>query len=265
MSETFEIATSTDGTTIAYERRGSGPVLVIVGGAFNERRSAAPLAELLARDFTTVTVDRRGRGDSGDRSVPPPFTPAREVEDLAAVVDAVGGPVLIYGHSSGGVLVLEAAAAGLPVTRVAVYEPPYGPTDDLGEPQAQWAARIEAAVAADDPALAAEVFLTPQVGAEGVVGMRQAPFWRGLVSVAHTLPYDVALIGDGEVPERLSGIAAPLLVLTGGASDAGARAGTDAVARTVRGAVSQTVGGQDHAIAHEVLAPLLADFFAAPA
>ena len=115
---------STDGTTIAYDRRGSGPSVVLVGGAFNDRGTVAGLAEALAPSCTAYTYDRRGRGNSGDSAGGAP-SPKREVEDLAAVIAVAGGAAAVIGHSSGGVLALRAAAGGAPISRLAVYEPSY--------------------------------------------------------------------------------------------------------------------------------------------
>jgi len=96
--------------------------VIVVGGALNTRHSAGPLAARLAPHFTVLAYDRRGRGDSGDT---PPYAVEREVEDLRALVAASGGSAHVYGHSSGGALAPLAAADGLPVERLAVYEPPY--------------------------------------------------------------------------------------------------------------------------------------------
>ncbi|WP_434612402.1 alpha/beta fold hydrolase [Arthrobacter sp. A5] len=112
---------STDGTTIAYETAGSGPPLILVGGALNTRKSPGGLVPLLVEDFTVVTYDRRGRGESTDT---PPYAVEREVEDFSALVAAVGGSAGVYGHSSGGILALEAAAAGVGISRLAAYERP---------------------------------------------------------------------------------------------------------------------------------------------
>ena len=116
--------TSRDGTTIAYDREGDGDPLVLVPGAFSYRRypGQVKLAGLLAARFTVYSYDRRGRGDSGDTK---PYAVEREIEDLAAVIDAAGGHVHVWGLSSGAVLALEAAAAGLPIRRLAVHEPPF--------------------------------------------------------------------------------------------------------------------------------------------
>ncbi|MFI6415473.1 alpha/beta fold hydrolase [Streptomyces sp. NPDC050585] len=120
--------TSADGTPIAYERRGGGPPLVLVGGALSTGVGAWRLAGLLAERFTTYTYDRRGRGGSGCEAAA--YDPRREVEDLAAVLAVAGAGAGVHGLSSGGALVLEAAAAGVPMGRVSVYEPPYGADED---------------------------------------------------------------------------------------------------------------------------------------
>ena len=105
--------TSRDGTRIAFERAGSGPVVILIDAAGHFRANSAldGLGGLLAAEFTVVRYDRRGRGDSDDT---PPYTPAREVEDLAALIDATGGSAALYGYSSGCLVALHASAAGLP-------------------------------------------------------------------------------------------------------------------------------------------------------
>ena len=117
----IEFQNSADGTKIAFERSGEGPALILVGGALNSRHSAGALVPLLAPHFTVYAYDRRGRGDSTDT---PPYSPDREVEDLKAVIDAAGGSAYAYGHSSGAILVLEAAAAGAPISKLAAYNRP---------------------------------------------------------------------------------------------------------------------------------------------
>ncbi|MEU2179976.1 alpha/beta fold hydrolase [Streptomyces thermolilacinus] len=117
--------TSADGTVVAYERRGEGPPLVLVGGALSPRRGEWRLAGLLAERFTTYTYDRRGPGGGAAGC-----GPEREVDDLAALVAEAGPGAGVHGLPSGGALVLAAAAGVLPVARLSVYEPPYGEDDD---------------------------------------------------------------------------------------------------------------------------------------
>jgi len=110
--------TAPDGTTIAYDRTGAGEPLILIGGAFSYRRfpGQVKLAQLLSARFTVYSYDRRGRGDSGDT---PPYAPERELEDIEALIADVGGPVFVYGHSSGGALALHTARRGAPITKLA--------------------------------------------------------------------------------------------------------------------------------------------------
>src|SRR6266853_2457474 len=113
---------SADGTVIAFDQSGRGPAMILVVGAFSDRSSTKTLALQLGSQFTVYEYDRRGRGDSGDTAA---YSIEREVDDLAAVAAAAGGPPFVFGHSSGGALALEAAARGVPVRRLAIHEPPY--------------------------------------------------------------------------------------------------------------------------------------------
>ena len=175
----------------------TGPPVILVPGLFQHRAidpGTAELAALLAPRFTVFHYDRRGRGDSGDTV---PYAVEREVEDVGALIDEAGGAAALYGMSSGGALALEAAARGLAVTKLAVYEPPF--TDDEGtiEPSEELAAGVAEHVEAGRPGDAVALFMTSSgIPAEAVEQMRQAPFWAGLESVAHTMPYDLALMGD---------------------------------------------------------------------
>jgi pimeloyl-ACP methyl ester carboxylesterase len=249
---------SADGTTIAFERTGHGPALVLVTGAFCDRSSPASLAAALSPAYTVYCYDRRGRGDSGDQAS---YAVQREVEDLAAVIAAAGGQALVFGHSSGAALALEAAAAGVPMTALAVYEPPYA-----GEgPSAAFAAELAALVADGQRGAAAERFLAlTGAPAEAVAGMRSSPYWPRMEALAHTLPYDITLCNGGAVPaDRLGGLPVPVLALAGGKSSGWARQAAAQIAAAVRDGRDQVLDGQDHGPADEVLAPVLAGFFAA--
>ncbi|MFF8838855.1 alpha/beta fold hydrolase [Streptomyces sp. NPDC015130] len=238
--------TSRDGTTIAYERYGdgAGPPLVLVSGSLRTAGSERPLAALLARRFTVVTYDRRGRGGSGDTG---PYAVEREIEDLAAVAAEAGSGAALYGAGTGGVLALAAVAAGLSTGPVSVYEPPYS---------AEAAAlhrRAAELLGRGRPDAALDVFL-----AESGV---PAGAWPGGVAPAPTLAYDHAVLGDGTVPERsLAGVHARVLVVDGGASPGWARRAAHALTAALPRARHRTLTGQTHEAAPHVLAPVLEEF-----
>ena len=249
---------SQDGTPIAYQTSGAGPVLVLVVGAFCDRTSTADLTPLLAPEFTVVEYDRRGRGDSGEGEGD---DPALEVADLAAVIEAVGGSAAVYGHSSGGALALEAAAAGLPVSRLAVYEPPYDADPDGTAPALREA--VHERLAAGDPDGAATRFLEATgMPPQALAGLRSSPWWPRMTALAPALVHDLALVGSARVPaERFAAIGCPTLVLSGGPDPASSSPSGTAVADAVPGARYQVVAGQTHAVEAAAVAPVLLDWF----
>jgi pimeloyl-ACP methyl ester carboxylesterase len=260
----MEEVLSSDGTRIAFDRTGEGPPLILVGGAFQHRAldaSTAGLAALLAPRLTVFHYDRRGRGDSGDT---PPYAVEREVEDLAALIDEAGGWAFLYGMSSGGALALDAAARGLAVTKLALYEPPF--MVENGRPRAEddFATRLEELISADRHGDAVEFFLT-EVGmpAEAVAEMRTAPIWPQFESVAHTLMYDTTIMGDQEalLTERVPSVTAPTLLIDGGASPPWAREAVEALAARLPHPERRTLEGQTHEVEPEPLAPVLEEFF----
>jgi pimeloyl-ACP methyl ester carboxylesterase len=248
---------SADGTTIAYDRRGEGPALVMVTGAFCDRKSFRSLAACLEPDFAVYLYDRRGRGDSSDAGA---YAVEREVEDLAAVVSATGGAAYVFGHSSGAALALEAAAAGVDIRALAAYEPPYtgegGATPELAEELR----RLAASGHRED---AATLFLRTTGAPPQVIDMIKAgPDWPGMLAIAHTLSYDITLCNGGVAPvDRLAKIPVPTLALAGGASAGWATEAARSIAATVPDGESQALPGQGHGAADEVLAPVLRNFF----
>ncbi|SDP63873.1 Pimeloyl-ACP methyl ester carboxylesterase [Arthrobacter sp. ok909] len=254
----IEYQRSQDETKIAYERSGDGPALIIIGGALNNRYSAGPLVPLLSAHFTVYTYDRRGRGDSTDTS---PYSPDREVEDLEALINAAGGRAYAYGHSSGAILALEAAAAGAPITKLVAYEPPYLTQSPDAEPWTVFRDRVQAALDVGDRAAAVEMFIR-HTGAGFDERIKDQPWWPGLIGVAHTLPYDLTVTGDGIVPaDRLAKVSAPTLAIYGGASLPWARASIEGVAAAIPNATQERLEGQDHGVAPDVVAPALIRFF----
>lgn len=260
---------SNDGTAIAFDRLGDGPAVILVGGAFQHRAidpRTAELAGLLAERFTVVHYDRRGRGDSGDTQ---PYAVEREIEDLDALIREVGGPVYVFGMSSGAVLALAAAAHGLPIAKLALYEPPFIVDDSRSPVPADYSARLRELASTGRRGEAVEYFLAHAVGVpvEVINQMRHAPVWPAFEAVAHTLAYDAAVMGDTmsgkPLPtDRWSAVTAPTLALDGGASPGWARAAVVALTEALRNARRETLDGQTHEVAPEVLAPVLIRFFA---
>jgi pimeloyl-ACP methyl ester carboxylesterase len=251
--------TSRDGTSIAYERRGQGPALILVDGALCSRTFGPmpKLAPVLARDFTVFTYDRRGRGESGDTA---PYAREREIEDLDALIRAAGGRASLLGLSSGAALALEATASGLPVERVVAYEPPYVGGARAGE----YEGALRRLIAAGDRGGAVKYFMRTMVGVPGwvVVMMRLMPWiWRKLAAVAHTLPYDAAVMNEFAVPiARLGAIKVPALAMHGGKTEARLQDAARAVAAAIPNAQHRTLPGQTHQVKPEVLAPAVVEF-----
>jgi pimeloyl-ACP methyl ester carboxylesterase len=268
MGDAVSKVKSRDGTTIGFDRSGDGPPIILVGGATEYRAvnaSARKLVELLAPRFTVFTYDRRGRGESGNA---PPYAIEREIEDLDALIAEAGGSAFLLGGSSGGVLVLDAAASGLAVPKLAVYEPPFIVDDTRPPLPSDYVEQLDSLVAEGRRGDAAELFLTKAVGlpAEFVAPMRQDGSWAALEGVAHTLAYDGRIMGDTmsgkPLPdERWASVTKPALVLDGGASDAFIHNGAQALADVLPNAERRTLEGQTHDVAPEALAPELEEFF----
>ena len=255
---------SKDGTTIAFDQLGKGPAIILVGGAFQQRASdlrTAQLASLLSPHFSVFHYDRRGRGNSSDTQ---PYAVAREIEDLEALINEAGGSAFVFGMSSGAVLALEAAAQGLSIKKLGLYEPPFN-TDDNGRAAAKNYTKQLTTLLAENRRGDAAAFAMTSWGtpAEVVAGMRQTPMWSTIESVAPTLAYDDAIMGDGSVPtKRMAFVTAPTLVIDGGASPAFMHNAAQAIADALPNAQRRTLKDQTHAVAPEVLAPVLEEFFA---
>ncbi|HEX6526414.1 MAG TPA: alpha/beta fold hydrolase [Streptosporangiaceae bacterium] len=256
---------SPDGTTIAYDRQGEGPALIVVDGALtvHSSGSGSELAKLLAQHFAVYGFDRRGRGESGDTL---PYSVDREIEDIEALIDRAGGSAFLYGHSSGGPLAMRAAIRlGSKVSKIAMYEPPYNNDPGAQESWSQYLRQLRQALAEGRRGDAVALFMrfvgTP---AEQVDRMRSAPFWPGMEAVAPTLAYDhAAILGEPwSVPAGLAArVTVPALVMTG---DLGLPFMPDA-ARVLSQAIPQgqlrTLHGQTHEVNPGVLAPALVEFF----
>ncbi|OEJ55287.1 alpha/beta fold hydrolase [Streptomyces agglomeratus] len=259
---------SADGTEIAFEQSGSGPAVVLVASALADRSDTTKLAALLAQHFTVVNYDRRGRGASGDANA---YAPDREVEDIAALIEHVGGSASLFGSSSGAVLALRAAAAGVNVDRLALYEPPFVVAEDDDGPPKDLAQHIDALLAEGRHSDAVKYFMTRVQGMPGVAVffMKLMPkMWANLTKLARTLPYDIAVMGDTQQgkpldAEEWKAVAVRTRVLTGSKSPAAFQRAARAVIEILPQADHRTLPGLNHGavvLAPRKIAPPIIEF-----
>jgi pimeloyl-ACP methyl ester carboxylesterase len=257
--------TSKDGTTIAFDRLGEGPPVILMDGALCYRAFGPmePLARLLSARFTVYYYDRRGRGESTDTQ---PYSVDREIDDIEALIEEAGGPVYLFGPSSGAVLALKAAAklGAARVAKLALYEAPLESDEQARQDFARYAEQMEELLGANKRGDAVALFLGDMVPPEMLEGMRQSPEWPIMEAVAHTLAYDNAVMGDGSPPvDDAKAATMPALILDGSESPAFMHEAAEALARAMPQAQRKTLKGQTHQVSPEVLAPVLAAFFEA--
>jgi pimeloyl-ACP methyl ester carboxylesterase len=261
----MDTVTSKDGTTIAFDKQGAGPALVLVDGAMTTRSSGSKpeLAKLLAQHFTVYRYDRRGRGDSGDTK---PYAVQREIEDIDALLGEAGGSAFLYGHSSGGCLALDTTVElGDKVKKLAIYEAPYNDDPEARRVWGEYIKHLTEALASERRGDAVALFMT-LVGmpAAQIEGMRHAPFWAGMETIAPTLAYDhTAIIGkDCTIPtERAARVNVPALVMSGGNGTPFMLETAKTLSTTIPVATLRTLDGQAHDVHPEALAPVLVEFF----
>lgn len=262
-----EFATSADGTRIAFDRTGSGPVLLHVDGAMCSREfgPVRDVGKEFGDRYTVVAYDRRGRGESGDTDE---YAPEREFEDLASVIDAIDEDVLVLGQSSGAALAYRAAAAGVPMTALVGYEAPWvgrrtgkdgAPKDHLGT--------LDAMIANGQYGKAVGYFLVDMVGSPAFlpIMMRLMPGpWRSMKAAAPTLRYDARVMGgDFEVPaDELARIRVPTLALCGSKAAPEMAAAQERIAQLVPGARHAVLDGQMHTVSPAALRHAVVPFFA---
>jgi pimeloyl-ACP methyl ester carboxylesterase len=252
--------TSADATRIAYDRDGEGDPLILVSGILCDREKLRPLARTLARQFSVINYDRRGRGQSGDATS---YSIEREVEDIGALIAAAGGAVSVYGHSSGASLALNAAARALPIKRLVVHEPPYGPDDEESRKSSRdLAEQVLGALAAGRHGEAIRMFLAAAgMPPEIAQAMSNDP---KLCAMAPTMAYDYEIVGEmrgGTIPEALvRSIRVFTLVIAGEASPEFFRVSAARVAELLPNAQYTVLEGQDHGAPASAVAPVVTRF-----
>jgi pimeloyl-ACP methyl ester carboxylesterase len=250
--------TSSDGTTIAFERSGAGPALIAVdaAGSYRDFRPLRPPVELLAAHFTVYLYDRRGRGDSSDTV---PYAVEREVDDLAALIAEAGGSAFVYGMSSGSLLALHAAASGLAIPRLALFEPPVEPSETpTGE--TAFTAELAELVAAGRRRDAVAFFHRGIGVPEEVMAQMTPPVWAALEAVAATLVYDCVL-SDAMSLRRIRSVTVPTLVIDSQSSGDELTGMAATVVEALPDSTHRSLAGAWHGVPDDVLAPVLTGFF----
>lgn len=255
--------TSSDGTAIAYERSGDGPPVVVVGGGLNEKATFATLSELLSEKLTVFNYDRRGRGHSGDGDRAS-YTVDLEIDDLAAVIEAVGEPTFVFANCTGGMIAVLAAARGVPMRKLAMYEPPYADSSERAPLPADYMDRLEELIRTGHHDEAILLFQKESVGNtdEFISWFRKHPAFPSFAALAPTLIYDGIIGNEGSIPfAELPKITAPALVIDGGASPEWQRNACEMLARSLPRARHVRMDGEGHIMNKQKIAPILTDFF----
>lgn len=256
----MEKVISKDGTTIAFDRLGEGPALVMMGGALNNRILTSELATLLSAHFTVFNYDRRGRTDSTDT---PPYAIEKEIDDLNAVVAEAGGSATLFANCTGGMLALEAVAQGAAITKLVLYEPPYITDDRQARLDDDFREMIDKLLAADRRGDAVTHFLERGVGLrpDVVEKVQGLPIWPLLESLATSLPYDLAIAGDNSLPiDRLPLVTVPTLVMDGTRSPQWQRDSVQALVDSLPNATRISMEEMNHTFAPDGIAPVIRDF-----
>lgn len=244
---------------IAFDQTGKGSPVILVLGAFNTRDTGAPLAAALSAHHTVINYDRRGRGDSGDSA---PYAVEREIEDLEVLVRHAGGSAAVFGFSSGAALALAAAAHGLAITRLALFDLPLrasGPGNPVDH-----AAALDELVRAGRRGDAVEYFQRDMVGlpAPLVEQLRTSPFRRALEAMAHTLVYEARILGDGLLRrDQARAVRCPTLAIAGGKAAPFMRETAEELARLVPDGRALVLESTTHDLVPEILAPPLLRFY----
>ena len=261
----MKTVTSKDGTTIAYDQSGKGPVVILVDGALQYRafdQGMAELADLLSKHFTVIHYDRRGRGDSGDSQA---YELEREIEDIEAIIDESGGSAFLYGISSGAALAMEATIKlGDKVKKLAMYEAPYNDDDDARQGWKEYRKKLMELVKEGRKRDAVGHFMMlVGMSPDQLEGVHQHPMWPLWEAVGLTLAYDAIAMGeDSSLPTaRAAMVTAPTLVMNGSDSFPFMYATAVALAIAIPNAEHHTLEGQTHEVDSKALAPVLTEFF----
>ena len=255
---------SVDGTPIALWKSGSGPSVLMVPGTSADHSAWDSVAALLADSFSVYTMDRRGRGASGDAGS---YAIEREFEDVAAAANALPAPVHLFGHSFGGTCALEAALRTQNLASLMIYEggpKPHG-MRIIGD---EFIANLEQLIADGNREEALSTFMLNAAGVtpEELPVLRQHHAWPSRVAAAHTIPRELRAVNDyGADMSKLATLTIPTLLIVGSETEPRRREMFERVVTLLPNARLAVLSGQRHA-AHQtapaLLAATLRDFLA---
>jgi len=255
---------STDGTRIAYETTGSGPLLIIITGALNTHNFGVPgdMVPFLQDHFTVLTYDRRGRGLSTDT---PPYTVYKELEDLQALIDANGGNAYLYGHSAGAALALFSSAEYPDkVLKVAAYEPPLSGGWFEGMLTKLLIRQVQSQVAKGEN-LAVVTRFMHFVGMDDqlIKDTLESEHGQTIIDMAATIAYEAKIQAATKLflKSRAQDLVQPVLMLAGTKSFKTAPGIMVDFTHAIPFAESQLLAGQTHSVEPQVITPLLTEFF----
>jgi len=257
----MSIAMSKDGTKIFYRKTGKGPLIILVDGAFCSKDFGPmpKLAPLLSEHFTVISYDRRARGESGDTK---PYTIEREIEDLQALIEQNGGSAYLFGISSGAILALRAVPYGLRVPKLVLFEPPFVTNKNLirsPNPYQELTRLVDEGKRGE----AVKFYLRKVMGAPAFLPLvlQLTPGWSKMKANANSLPYDLAVCGDFEIPKNLSSsVVIPVLVIDSTRSPEILRSAVEATVLALPNATRKSLKGSIHDVPPKILAPELAQF-----
>ncbi len=254
---------SKDGTPIAYSKTGKGEPLIMVDGAMCSRAfgPTPKMAPLLAAHFTVYTYDRRGRNESGDTL---PYSVEKEIEDLDALIKEAGGSVYMIGFSSGAALTLNAAAKGLNIKKMILYEAPYVMNMGGHNPPIDAEKQFKQFIASGERGKAVTFFMKDLIGMPAIFPMIMSitPVWKKLKAVAHTLPYDAAVMRDYTIPAQLAAsVDTPTLVAGGEKSPIQLRNSVQKLAEAIPNSELQILKGQNHNVSAGAIVPVMMEYF----
>jgi pimeloyl-ACP methyl ester carboxylesterase len=254
---------SKDGTTIGFDKIGKGEPLIMVDGAMCSRAFGPipKMGKMLAENFTVINYDRRGRNESGNTL---PYSVDREIEDIEALITEAGGSAYVVGFSSGAALALNAAAKGANIRKLVLYEAPYVMNQGGHNPPIDTEAQLTQLIAAGKRGDAVKFFMKDMVGIPAFVPfiMSLLPVWSKLKSVAHTLPYDAAILQGFTIPTQMAAtITTPTLVVGGEKSPISLRNAVEKLAKAIPRSQRMVLKGQNHNVAPKAIVPVLEEYF----